>query len=840
MTMISATSKPGSIDVLRRIVEIALVAILYFLAARLGLLLAFEHKNVSPVWPPSGVAVAMLLFFRFRCWPGIAVGAMLANYTTGLTLQTSCIIGIGNTLEALAAAYLLDITGSFRASFSRIQDVLLLVFAAAASSTIAATIGVFSLFLSHEVPLNEAALTWLTWWLGDSMGIVVFGCAISTWLVRPETSAWVTRAGTVWRVAETGAFVGTLLLISSFIISNVGQEYKFVVFPVLIWAALRFGQRGASTAITFISAFAVWATIHWYGPFVKHSQEQSLMFLQAFMAVVAITTYQLAAAVSEHKTVSDALRRANEFRDRVLESAIMGVSVLDLDGKVTLANHCLAGLLDSKIDEIVGRPFTDFVPPDELQHFMESFNPGIVQGISVHGVETHLVLPDGSRIAVSCGWSPLRDAGKIIGLVGTVEDITERKRMENQLLQSQRLESIGRLAGGIAHDFNNLLTAILGCAELGEEELPPDHPAQAMLKDIRQAADRAANLTKQLLAFARRQIIKPTVVNANEIIGSLEQMIVRLIPENVALLTLPQDDLHNFQVDPGQFEQILINLVVNARDAMPDGGRITIETQNVILDREYARHQNDVTPGEYVMVSVSDTGTGLDDAIRTHIFEPFYTTKEKGVGTGLGLATVYGVVKQAGGHIQVESERGAGTTFKIFVPRAKSTEQVRPPSLAAPRTMHGDETVLLVEDESSVRTLAASTLKGFGYRMLVAESGDEALRIANGHSGKIALLLTDVIMPNMSGRQLADRLTAERPNTKVLYSSGYAEDEIAHHGMLEPGIAFLAKPFTPSALAQKVREVLDGSSSSESAVVSAKSLHELDDTRAAEQPPTAA
>jgi signal transduction histidine kinase len=391
------------------------------------------------------------------------------------------------------------------------------------------------------------------------------------------------------------------------------------------------------------------------------------------------------------------------------------------------------------------------------------------------------------------------------------EQIATRERLENQLLQAQKLESIGRLAGGVAHDFNNMLTAILGYTNLIVEECPLNEEGQEYLQNVTHAANRATNLTRQLLSFARKQVIEPKVVNLNALSLSLHTMLYRLIGDNIQLEMLLEDALHSVKVDPGQFEQILVNLIVNARDAMPDGGKVTIETHNAVLDEEYALEHEGVVPGEYVMLAVSDTGTGMEEGIRLHIFEPFFTTKEKGRGTGLGLATVYGIVRQAGGHIWLYSEPGEGTTFKIYLPR--TLEAVEEPAAHKEQTdqQDGTESVLLVEDDPSVRALVGQTLRKRGYTVLEADNGEEALRLVRESATKIDLLITDVLMPGITGKELSDQLQIEYPSMKVLFVSGYTENTIVHHGVLDPGVAFLSKPFTSPMLTQRVREVLDKS-----------------------------
>ena len=386
----------------------------------------------------------------------------------------------------------------------------------------------------------------------------------------------------------------------------------------------------------------------------------------------------------------------------------------------------------------------------------------------------------------------------------------ERRQLEEQLQHSQRMEAVGRLAGGIAHDFNNVLTAVLGSIELLLLDAPPDRPHREELDIIRDAATRARDLIRQLLAFSARQVLQPMVVDLNRLVKDIAKLLRRLIGEDIALETTLAPALGAVRVDTGQIEQVLVNLAVNARDAMPQGGRLAIETDNVEVDGTRAPPAATVPAGRYVLLQVSDSGVGIDALVQAHLFEPFFTTKPRGKGTGLGLATVYGIVRQSEGHVTVESTPGRGATFRIYLPRVEApldpTESPSP--VAAPAA--GTETILLAEDERLVRVLAQKVLERAGYRVLVATGGTEALAVAEHHDGPIHLLLTDVVMPEMNGRELARRLTAVRPGVRVLYMSGYADEAVAQHGVLDPGTAFLQKPFTPEALAKKVRGVLDG------------------------------
>jgi signal transduction histidine kinase/DNA-binding NarL/FixJ family response regulator len=387
-------------------------------------------------------------------------------------------------------------------------------------------------------------------------------------------------------------------------------------------------------------------------------------------------------------------------------------------------------------------------------------------------------------------------------------EAVERERLEDQLRQAQKMEAVGRLAGGIAHDFNNLLTVIAGYGDILRTHLAAEETARTYVDEITRAGDRAAALTRQLLAFSRRQVLRPESLDLSAVLPNVERLLRRLIGEDIDLLILPQPDLWAVRADPSQIEQVVMNLAVNARDAMPLGGRLTIEAANVELDEEFAASHVGALPGSYVRLAVSDTGCGMDAATKARIFEPFFTTKDPGKGTGLGLAMVYGIVNQSGGHIDVYSEPGHGTTFQIYLPRDTSVP-VAASRTPLPPPRPGTETVLLAEDDDSIRGMAALALRGHGYTVLAAANGPEALRLAEEHAGPIALLVTDVIMRGMSGRQLAEALAVQRPGLRVLFMSGYTDDAILHHGVLEAGIPFLHKPFGPDALARAVRAVLD-------------------------------
>ncbi len=421
-----------------------------------------------------------------------------------------------------------------------------------------------------------------------------------------------------------------------------------------------------------------------------------------------------------------------------------------------------------------------------------------------------MVWPNGKVRNIEARAIVKRDTdGKPLRMIGVNWDITDRKELEEQYRQSQKMEAVGVLAGGIAHDFNNLLTAINGFSDLTLQRMEADSPFRDHIQEVKNAGERAAELTGQLLAFSRKQVLKASVISLNSVITNIENMLRRIITENIELRVVPDPKLGNVMADPGQIEQVIMNLAINARDAMPSGGNLTIETENIYLGEGYVNQHLMVSPGEFIRITVSDTGEGMDSTMQSHIFEPFFTTKEVGKGTGLGLATVYGIVKQSGGTIMVYSEIGHGTTFKIYFPRVDQAIE-RPLWPADSAASHaGTETILLVEDEDTVRGFVVEVLKSGGYNVLAAANGPEALALIKNHEKQIHLLITDVIMPKMGGAELKKRVVELLPEIKVLFISGYTDDSIADRGIDDPDVAFLEKPFSPNNLTQKVRDVLD-------------------------------
>ena len=519
--------------------------------------------------------------------------------------------------------------------------------------------------------------------------------------------------------------------------------------------------------------------------------------------------------ITQRRLAEQALIESEERFRSITEQSSDFISLTDVQGIITYASPAARRIFGVEPEEMVGRHFIEFLDESSISKAMEGFQASVGEGKLARDIELLMKRGDGSRFFGELNGS-LFGKGELQGTLVVIRDITERKnaeeekaRLMDQLQQAMKMEAVGRLAGGVAHDFNNLLTAITGNVQLSLMDISPGDPVEGALTEIAQAADSAASLTRQLLAFSRKQLIEPKVLNLNELIVSLEKMLRRLIGEDIELKTIPGKRLGSIKADPGQLEQILVNLAVNARDAMQDGGKLIVETANVELDDEYCRLHPHSRPGAYVGLAVSDTGTGMSDEVKSHLFEPFFTTKPKERGTGLGLATIYGAVKQSGGNVEVYSEEGEGTTFKIYLPLVSQKAERLQAAAPAIDMPGGDETVLIVEDEKSVRDMAIRILKRLGYNVLQAPDGGQAFMLAEKYTDKIDLLVTDVIIPGMNGRQLAERLIQIHPEMKVLYTSGYTENAIAHHGVIDEGLHFIGKPYTPQALAKKLRDVLE-------------------------------
>lgn len=540
---------------------------------------------------------------------------------------------------------------------------------------------------------------------------------------------------------------------------------------------------------------------HWLANYFPLKNEQSVI-VGLIGAVLEIT---------ELKRSEAQLRKLS----RAVEQSHAAILITTADGHVDYVNPKFSQLTGYMLDEIIGQNPRFQKSGETLPHEYANLWQTISHGGEWRG-ELHNRKKNGDLWWASASISPVTDSeGNTTNYLAIYEDITGKKHQEEALKQteekfrqSQKMEAIGSLAGGVAHDFNNLLSVIIGYADLMAMELKKEDPLRSNVDQIRKAGTRAADLTRQLLAFSRKQVMQPRVLDLNQVIGESSKMLQRLIGEDIELALFLDPALGKVKVDPGQLTQVILNLAINARDAMPTGGKLTIETTNVTLDEAYAETHVYATPGSYVLLSISDTGCGMSEEVLSHIFEPFFTTKDRGKGTGLGLSTVYGIIKQSGGNIEVSSELKNGTTFDIYLPQVEAPVEAAEQQLASNQRVRS-ETILVVEDDEMVRSLASHMLRKRGYRVLEASNGGEALLICEEHSGPIHLLLTDVIMPHLSGRALAHKLASMRPDMKVLYMSGYTDNIILPHGMMEAKIAFIQKPFTPEELLHKLEHTLD-------------------------------
>ncbi|MBO0699702.1 MAG: PAS domain-containing protein [Zavarzinella sp.] len=591
---------------------------------------------------------------------------------------------------------------------------------------------------------------------------------------------------------------------------------RFVVRPLLLVAAVGtvtvlFADRepvpfsyilGAVLPASLMAVFLFRRSVRQQVEQERRAREESEDRLEEFVRINAELTREL--LESRH------LDEAHKLQVKAFDAFLQGVTITDPnkpdnpivyvnEGFTRLTGYDRGEVLDKNCRFLQGKD-TDPAAVEKIRQSVREAQPCFVEVLNYR--------KDGSTFWNALSIAPIFEDGKLTHFVGVQTDVTALKQMELQLRQAQKMEAVGHLAGGVAHDFNNLLTVINGCCELLRAQFTLPEGARPLIDEVHKAGERAATLTRQLLAFSRKTVLQPRVVNLNDLVKDFQKLLGRLIGEDIQLRTDLQADAGLVRVDPGQMDQVLMNLVVNARDAMPRGGTLSIASRDVYLDENYARGHQDLRPGAYVHLSVADTGCGMDRATVARVFEPFFTTKPVGQGTGLGLAMVYGIMKASGGHVAVESEPGQGTTFHLFLPVAGEPERpALPPSRGG--TRYGQETVLLVEDEVGVRTLAKHALEARGYRVLEAPDGEEALRLVQEHAGQIDVMLSDVVMPRMSGRELRHHVATLSPNTRVIFTSGYTDDAIVRHGVYQAESDFLPKPFTMHVLLKKVREVLD-------------------------------
>lgn len=567
-------------------------------------------------------------------------------------------------------------------------------------------------------------------------------------------------------------------------------------------------KEASDAGLRFGFAFPIWVgeeTVGIIEVFAPHGEEPD----QDMLDLVGQVGIHLGFVLDRERALRKVREREEYFR-HLTQNALDLITILNGDGTIQYESPSMRQVLGWEEAEYLGRNAFEFVHSEDLPEVLDAFTKALKLAGSTPPLTFRFKHKNGSwRVLEGIGNNLLADP-VVKGIVFNSRDITDRRKLEAQFLQSQKVQAIGQLAGGVAHDFNNILTAIIGYSDLVINQLPDGGALRDNVRQIKSAADRAAGLTRQLLAFSRKQVLQPRRINLNTTVADMDKMLRRLLGADIDFLTTLGPDLPVVRVDPVQMEQVILNLVVNARDAMQANGKLTLQTSRVYLDEEYARVNPDVASGEYVMMAVSDNGMGMTAEVRARLFEPFFTTKDVGKGTGLGLATCHGIVKQSGGHITCYSEVGKGTTFKVFLPVAEGDTEMFDADGENKPIVGGKETVLLVEDEPLVRELAVVVLRDLGYEVLEANNGLTALAVVRNHQGNpIQLVITDVVMPEMGGKQLAVELKQLLPKVKVLFCSGYTEDAVMHGGMIDPGMAFLGKPYTMTTLSAKARELLE-------------------------------
>jgi PAS domain S-box-containing protein len=808
---------PAARSALRDTSHVALLAVAYWAAAWIGLHYVTIGHSVSLVWPPAGLAFAALVLVGPRGWPGVTIGAFLANVTTPVPLFAAAGIALGNTGEALLAALILRRVAGSRPHLEEPGHVRVLLVAAAVGALVAAMVGVTALHSTGALATNQVLPALLTWWAGDMLGLLVVAPVCLSWATPP-------LARDERRVLEVVALVvGTAVAAELGLHQSItlpvfhDVEYQYLLFPFVVWAAVRFGPRGASLVTLAVTAVTVWYAARGGGPFLVGSAGRTLFALACYLLVLAVTGLLVASAVWYQRTrATQALQRSEERLRLALGAARMGIWYWSAETNVLVWDDNLRALYGLPPGQSVGgyEEFLDRVHPDDRQFVSESVARAI-RGAGSLDYEFRILLPDGRvRWIADQGRVELDRDGRSRYLTGVCMDVTDRRSAEERLRQSHRMESAGRLAGGVAHETNNQMSVVIGAADFILRR--PDVPDAVRMdvEHIRKAAERTSTITAQLLAFSRRQILQPVLLDLPSLVARWQSVLRRVMGEDCAVVVRTREDLAAVRADPGQLEQALLNLALNARDAMPRGGTLTVEVFSAVLSDDYLARRPGVgiRRGRYVVLAVSDTGHGMDRETLSHAFEPFFTTKGVGHGTGLGLSTVYGIVKQSDGYVWAYSEPGRGSTFKLYLPAVEEpapSPGVPAPSSAAPGR---GELILVVEDDEGVRWMTRRILVDAGYRVLEAPDGRSALELMARDGADVRLVVTDVVMPGMGGRELADQLAQLRGSVPVLFTSGYTDGEIVRRGLLEPGAAFLQKPFDPDTIVRSVRERLDSAS----------------------------
>ncbi len=789
-----------------------LIAVLNYAAAGLSYAHAFRPASVAVIWMPAGLILATLLLLRVRDWPfalaGAFVGNVFADTRAGIGFVTSLLGGGANCAESAIAAWTVLWLVKPPIQLRRVKEVAALVLGGAVvSNAFTALLGAGVLWHGGN---RDFFAAWFSWWIGDGIGMLLFApvVLVAAALVKSRPRP------TLGEVVEGGILFGSMTTVALLVLSRTPGSGAFpdpnpyMTLPFLFWAALRFGPAGAAAANWILAMVTAWYASQGMGPFagVEASPINQIASAYTFLSLTTACSLLPAAVLSERRTAESRLRESEEnYRELFVRNPHPMMITDPGSGRIVAVNDAGVSQYGFLRSEFLQMSMHDIQAPrsaaaDRLEVAQELGAPDAPRS------ERHR-RKNGTSFDAEVACRDLVWRGKPARLL-LAFDVTDRKQLQLQLLQAQKMEAIGHLAGGIAHDFNNLLSVIIGYTEIGLLNLREGDAERERLDEIRKAGERAATLPRQLLAFSRKQVIESRVFDLNAVILDLGRMMQRTLGEQIKLTMHLSDDIGQIRADPGQIEQVVLNLAVNARDAMPAGGRLTIETGNVTIDGSYARAHFQAEPGAYVMLAVSDTGVGMDAETQRQIFDPFFTTKPKGQGTGLGLSTVYGIVQQARGHVWVYSELGRGTTFKVYLPSATAAPDT-PDTPRIVESFEGTETILLVEDEEGVRRLAEECLLSKGYRVLTAASSAEALGLSRHADSTIHMLVTDVVLPDLGGRELARQVLEHHPAIRVLYMSGYTDDAIVNHGVFDESIAFLQKPFALTELWRKVREALD-------------------------------
>ncbi|HEY7613512.1 MAG TPA: MASE1 domain-containing protein [Gemmatimonadales bacterium] len=794
------------------------LAALYWAAAWIGLRYVTIGHSVSLVWPPAGIAFAALVLLGLRAWPGVTLGAFLANAMTPVPLAAAAGIALGNTGEAVLAALILRRVAGPRPQLEEPRQVRTLLFVAAPLGALAAAlVGAASLRFTGALDSQSALRALPTWWAGDMLGLLVVAPVCFSWAARP-------RARDTRRVLEVVALViGTALAADLGLLKSVylpvlqEVEYTYLLFPFVVWAAVRFGPRGASLVTLAVAAVAVWHTVRGGGPFLAGSAGRTLFAVACYLLVLAVTGLLVASALwNERDRATHALQRSEERLHLALDAARMGIWYWSVDSNHLVWDDNLRALYGLSPEQPVGGydEFLGRVHPDDRQFVSQSVGRALEQGGSLD-YEFRILRPDGKvRWIADQGRVERDEHGRPRYLTGVCTDVTERRSAEERLRQSHRMESVGRLAGGVAHEANNQMSVVIGAADFILRRSDVPEAVRADVEHIRKAAERTSTVTAQLLAFSRRQVLRPEVLDLPSLVTKWESVLRRIMGEDSTVLIRARQDVAPVRADPGQLEQALLNLALNARDAMPRGGTLTVEVFSAELSDDYVARRPGVSirTGRYSVLAVSDTGHGMDSTTLSHAFEPFFTTKGVGHGTGLGLSTVYGIVKQSDGYVWAYSEPGRGTTFKLYLP---AVQQPVTSHSESPRPSKGPgrgELVLVVEDDEGVRWMTRRILVDAGYQVAEAPDGKAALELLARNGSAVRLVLTDVVIPGISGRELAEHIAQSRPDLPVVFTSGYTDGEILRRGLLDPGAAFVQKPFGPDTILQVVRERLESAS----------------------------